>query len=273
MLFTSNHSAHYRVVRHLLNAIACLAVIAGGSPEVLAEHPSGEGETTPTLVRVEEDWELVLTTAVPNTSCPQVCCVISPDGNIDGVYATVEINQRSLTSNETGGLQLQVWDGENRLGPVKAVGSGSLVSAETVSWTTSMRVKDGALTFEVLNGYSTTWGRFGTTSTATLSSGEDLIIQKFSTSTTFGTTTYATDDDSSKTLLLTSTDPLYSAVTTTKTDLSSYNATVSIQESAVTYGGNLVQSLTLKAVRGYLSDGTVITENVARLVHANNQRD
>ena len=267
--------ARRRVAYRFLAAVLCLAVSTSCPTELMAGKKGGGGggsTSTPTLVRIEEDWELVVSSVVPNRSCPQICCVISPTGNLDGVYATVELNHHSLLTNESGGLQLQVWEGQARLGPVKAVSVGSLSSADTITWTTSMRVKDGALTFELLNGDSTSWGKFGTdTTTSTSSGGDTLIFGNIDSTTTSGSTVYATDEDSTKTLLLTTEDAFYSAVTTTKADLATYNAQVSIDESAVTYGGNHVLSLTLKTIRGYMSDGSVVTENVARLIHSNAQ--
>lgn len=269
MRLTSCQSARTRAVRCLFSSLAFLAIIGICSSDLFAQKKGGGGTTTTaTLVRVEEDWELIVLEPDPNNSGPQVCCVISPNANADSLHATIELNHHSLTASENGGLQLQVWDGAARLGPVKAVVADTLTAyGETVTWTTSMRVKDGALTFELLGGDSTTWGTFGTDNTSS-SSGGGGFGTGGTTSSTPGV--YPVDDDSSKTTTQTTDDPFYSVVTTTKTNLAAYNPQVSVDESGVSYGANLVQSLKLKAVRRYMSDGTKQTDSTVRVVYQSN---
>jgi len=115
-----------------------------------------------TIVRVEEDWELVVATPDTDSNGPQLACVISPVGDLNSVYATFELNHQSLPSYVPGGLQLQVWNGEtpvsHRKFPTEAILSDP---GETVRWTQSVEVVDGGVAFEITNGSSTTWGAFG----------------------------------------------------------------------------------------------------------------
>ena len=113
------------------------------------------------IVRVEEDWELVVGDPDESTNSPQVTCVTSSSGGIDGHYAALTINHKTLPDFEPGGLQLQVWDGTGAVGSSKFPKDDELGSGDTVSWTLSMRVEGGQLHFEVTQGNSATWGSLG----------------------------------------------------------------------------------------------------------------
>ena len=115
-----------------------------------------------TVVRVEEDWELVIGTPDADSVAPQVTCVISPSGDVASCHAALELNQQSLPSFVAGGVQLQVWEGEVPLS-YRPFSNGAVLQqpGETIRWTQTMELADGNLTFEVINGTSTTWGGFG----------------------------------------------------------------------------------------------------------------
>lgn len=114
------------------------------------------------IVRIEEDWELVVGVPDPLLVAPQVVCVISPTASIDSLFAAMEINQQTLPDTNEGGLQLQVWEGEVPLRdthhPQNAILS---TSGEVIRWTQVMEIQGSTLTFEILNGSSVTWGSFG----------------------------------------------------------------------------------------------------------------
>src|SRR5689334_22537223 len=61
------------------------------------------------VVRVEEDWVLVVGQPDPNLDAPQVSCGISPLGDFDSAYVVFNLNHRSQPVYVPGGLQLQVW--------------------------------------------------------------------------------------------------------------------------------------------------------------------
>ena len=148
--------AHCALVQHfrLLCGMAVVGIVAAGSPCF------AQGGLT--VVRVEEDWELVIDTPDPNSDGPQLNCVLSAPAADDTLYAVFEINHRTLPEFVKGGMQLQVWSNSFNLAaepgpreaPLAAVG-------ETIRWTQAMELADGQITFEILNGASTTWGDFG----------------------------------------------------------------------------------------------------------------
>ena len=62
------------------------AVLPLGLALLVAQFAKGD---LPEVVRVEEDWELVVGTPDANSDAPQVTCVISPTGDVDDVHAGV----------------------------------------------------------------------------------------------------------------------------------------------------------------------------------------
>ena len=136
--------------------ILCLCIFLMSGAYCLAIDESAQ------VVRVEEDWEMVLGTPEPESNAPQVTCVIGPNDNVNSLHAAFALNHRSLPEYAAGGLQLQIWNNET---PLQAHNfpNGNVMSQadETVTWTQAMELKEGKLIFEILNGNSATWGQFG----------------------------------------------------------------------------------------------------------------
>jgi len=119
-------------------------------------------QTLPTVVRVEEDWELLIATPDSNSDAPQITCVMSPVGNMLSYYAAFDVNHQSLPSFSPGGLQLQAWGGDSPISQRKFPNESVFAHAgEMVRWTQSLEIVDGALVMEITDGSSTTWGSFG----------------------------------------------------------------------------------------------------------------
>ncbi len=138
--------------------LACLGVIGGPLPGHALD-----------VVRVEEQWELRIASPEPGSDAPQATCVMSPNGDIGGLHAVFEINQRTQPCFSPGGLQLQVWSGDTPWAHVEVGANEALAYPnETVSWTQVMEISGGMLRFSVYGGQSTTWGSFG---------GSDLTIE------------------------------------------------------------------------------------------------
>jgi len=144
------------LVRHLLSSLFAVGLIAGAAPA---------WATDPALVitRVEEDWELVVAEPDIYSDAPQVTSVLSPFGHLESVYAAFEFNHRSQPQFTAGGVQVQVWNGEEPLANRPSEFTNKLqFSGETVRWTQVMELNGGQLHFEIANGSSTSWGEFGT---------------------------------------------------------------------------------------------------------------
>jgi hypothetical protein len=140
--------------------LCCIAVFTALASALCCFAAQAQAPTQ--IVRVEEDWELVVGTPDAGSVSPQVSCAFSPVGHVDSVYATLELNHQSLPEFVPGGLQLQVWNGESPLSSRKFPNSNVMGNAgETVRWTQSMRLDSEVLTFEITDGSSSTWGNFG----------------------------------------------------------------------------------------------------------------
>ncbi|HEY2838067.1 MAG TPA: hypothetical protein VGJ26_02890 [Pirellulales bacterium] len=114
------------------------------------------------VVRVEEDWELVIGQPDQATDAPQLTCVISPIAEVDSAYAAFDINHHSQPSYKAGGLQLQVWSNNTPLLSDNDPDGETLSTAgETVTWTQKMELSQDNLTVSITNGNSATWGTFG----------------------------------------------------------------------------------------------------------------
>lgn len=113
------------------------------------------------VLRVEEDWQLVLNEPDDNVNSPQFHTVMSPLGDLDSFYAQVVWNYQETPEFLPGGLQLQSWNGEERI-RTRGVGEIQLsTAAETITWTQSLETDGTMLLFRIQNGQSTTWGAFG----------------------------------------------------------------------------------------------------------------
>ncbi|MBI2480844.1 MAG: hypothetical protein HYV60_20120 [Planctomycetia bacterium] len=72
---------------------------------VLSTLPGFASEPV-TVVRIEEDWELVVASPDSNSTAPQVSCTISPLSHVDSIHAAFELNHQSQPEFSAGGLQL-----------------------------------------------------------------------------------------------------------------------------------------------------------------------
>ena len=123
-----------------------------------ANDGSGAGEP---VLRVEEDWKLVLNEPDDNVDSPQFDTVMSPFQDVDSFFAQVLWNYRETPNFTSGGVQLQSYEGE-RMTRRKSMEFGQLsTTAETITWTQGLTTDGVTLSFDVTNGRSTTWGTFG----------------------------------------------------------------------------------------------------------------
>jgi hypothetical protein len=112
------------------------------------------------VARVEEDWQLVVNQPDADLDGPQVTCVISPV-TADVAYCAFDINYHTQPDYSAGGLQLHLWNPSQPIITSNFAAGGMMQTAdETVTWTQTMSVSDGAISFAIKNGQSTTWGNF-----------------------------------------------------------------------------------------------------------------
>jgi hypothetical protein len=113
------------------------------------------------VVSVEEHWELRLGQPDADRSAPQTTMVLSPDGDLEGVHFLFTLNHVTAPQYEPGGMQVQIWDGD-QLQESAAAASGALAyEQETVRWVQRVSLENETLKFQVADGESETWGNFG----------------------------------------------------------------------------------------------------------------
>ncbi len=116
---------------------------------------------TEPVLRIEEDWALVLNEPDGNVDSPQFHTVMSPYDDSEMFFAQVLWNYREVPDFIPGGVQLQSYYGD-KLIQRRSMEYGQLsTAAETITWTQSLSTDGALLSFEVNNGQSTTWGSFG----------------------------------------------------------------------------------------------------------------
>ena len=132
---------------------------------------------SPKIVQIDEHWEMVVGEPDTQLSSPQATMIMSPQGNLDGQYFLFTINHRSVPSYEPGGMQVQLWNG-NETADAESFSAGPLdQSSDVIEWVQRLKVENGTLSFEVVDGTSDSWGSFGGSGSlafATPTSLEDL---------------------------------------------------------------------------------------------------
>jgi hypothetical protein len=114
------------------------------------------------VVMVEEHWELKISQPDSDRSAPQTTMVMSPTNNLEGKHFIFTLNHATVPDYAAGGVQVQLWDGEELVDSQSAHDGVTLHhSDETITWVQRTSLQDGQLTFQVLNGQSESWGTFG----------------------------------------------------------------------------------------------------------------
>ncbi len=116
----------------------------------------------PRILRVEEDWELVVTTPNPLQNSPQISTWMSPGDSLDDQHFGANFNHAQKDDNLGGGFQtrayqgLSVVDDKVNCNGVKLSGNGELLK-----WTQVMAIIKEELVFAIKDGSSQSWGDFG----------------------------------------------------------------------------------------------------------------
>jgi hypothetical protein len=117
---------------------------------------------------VEEDWQVVVDNPDPVAVGPQITNCLSPNSDPAGAFVTFYVNYQDYPAWSPGGLQLKAYgvpSSPSDSPPVvdsSSQGSGVCeTQGETITWTQRMSLSGGNLNVNVVNGQSTTWGKFG----------------------------------------------------------------------------------------------------------------
>lgn len=113
--------------------------------------------------RIEEDWQLVIANPDPTSAGPQMTTTMSPTGDLTSApFVAFDMNYREYPDFTPGGMQIQVWNGQDLVQTDSQGSSQASTANETITWTQQLKLSSGTLTYSILNGQSTTWGAFGT---------------------------------------------------------------------------------------------------------------
>lgn len=138
-------------------ATLCLGAVAS----------AGNGQP---ITRIEEDWKITFGVPDPDLNAPQVSMTMAPSADLNAEYVVFSVNHRTQPDYIAGGLQLQRFFGENCLDYNSSQKKNLMqVSNDVVTFTMSMQVQNGSLTYAVSNGNSQTWGTFGSNGDLALS--------------------------------------------------------------------------------------------------------
>lgn len=141
---------------------ATLLVAGAGSLSLLGLPPERAiSQSVEPVIRIEEDWTLVLNEPDDNVDSPQFHTIMAPYSTYASNYAQVLWNYRETPEFVSGGVQLQSYEAD-RMTRARSMEFRKLdTNAETITWTQRLETDGVALTFEVDNGASETWGSFG----------------------------------------------------------------------------------------------------------------
>lgn len=145
----------------VLKAVAAFSLLVFIAVPVQVALSDDQGSPAPQVVRVEEDWVLVLNQPNDSAISPQFHTAMSPAGNFNNFFAQVVWNYREIPDFRAGGLQLQLWNGQEVVQYKSDREDPLSTAAETIRWTQVLETSDGVLTFRISDGQSVTWGDFG----------------------------------------------------------------------------------------------------------------
>ena len=138
------------------------------SAAILPTVPIGEAFaqvplTVPVLPdMVQEDWALVIGDPDPIAVGPQITTVMSPNSTDQTTpFAAFDMNYLEYPVFFPGGMQVQVWSDDAILTTASQNGGLFNTPGESVTWTQKMWVSGGMICYDIDNGQSTTWGKFG----------------------------------------------------------------------------------------------------------------
>jgi len=113
------------------------------------------------VIRIEEDWIMVLYEPNDALTAPQFYTVMSPYGHLESYFAQVTWNYQEVPDFTSGGMQIQAWDSEYLVTDRSFATEMLSATAETIRWTQVLSTDGSKLTFTIKNGQSSTWGAFG----------------------------------------------------------------------------------------------------------------
>ncbi len=118
-------------------------------------------EETPEVIRVEEDWELVVNQPEPALFSPQITLFVSPTSS-ETDYFQLQMNYAADDEFSGGGFHVAAVKNEQIYDEARSVTRIPLrTDGDRIRWTSVMAAFDDRFYFAVRDGHSDDWGAFG----------------------------------------------------------------------------------------------------------------
>jgi hypothetical protein len=171
-------------------AVRRVALTALAAAALLLTAPPGQARHAGSIVRIEQDWVLVVGKPDARRYSPQLFFQLYPESGSD-ICCQLLVNYSDQPTFSAGGVQIQVWQNQTVLdgrdnNPNQAV---LTADSETVTFTLVMEIRDRKLHFDAINVSSTSWGDISNLSVST-----DYTAESFET--------YSSDDTVEKSGIL-----------------------------------------------------------------------
>ncbi len=115
-----------------------------------------------TILRVEEDWELLVEQPDQQLDAPQITTTLMPLGEASSLYFQLDMNHGSDPAYSTGGIQVKALNGDSCLNAQRSLAGQRLyVPSERITWTQVLIQSEQWLHFGIVAGQSQSWGAFG----------------------------------------------------------------------------------------------------------------
>src|SRR5689334_15934077 len=115
------------MMRRLLST-GLLAVLALNS-----SMNSARAQTTPPD-QVQEDWQIVIGTPDPTGAGPQLSTMLSPVSDGSQPFFIFNLNYRESPTFSPGGIEVQVWSGNQMLSSQTKGTAQCSTAGETITW-------------------------------------------------------------------------------------------------------------------------------------------
>jgi len=157
--------------KRFLFSLLLSAITAAG----IAGRPLWAAPPEVDIVRVEEDWELVVEAPDAANTTPEVTTTMAPTEALTGPRWLLTLNAQSQPGLATGGVVLTYWRQNTPRTESRAKEGVPLhFAGETITWTQSLAIDRGTLTCQIQNGHSQSWGDFPERGTLSVSAATDL---------------------------------------------------------------------------------------------------
>lgn len=148
-----------RTCRLTLAVLLLLAGLWGASWTAHRAWADGNYGNSGSVVRVEEDWCLLVNAPDTYRSSPQVSTQMAR-APYASRFCNFHVNSCDVPVFQQGGLQLQVWQGTTNQVATSIHNEIMSSANELVTWTQYLRAGSNSLYFGISAASSTTWGDF-----------------------------------------------------------------------------------------------------------------